>query len=55
MDSTVEKPPNGRVLGREYGIAGSVQLQEIKDIREAALPEGYHYPSGATEPVPIEE
>lgn len=52
---TEEKPPNGRVVGREYGVGGPEKLAEIKAIREAALPEGYYYPPGATEPVPIEE
>lgn len=50
-----EKPANDRVVGVEYGVAGKAQLEEIKAIRVASLPEGYHYPSGATEPVPIEE
>lgn len=50
-----EKPPNGRVVGGEYGVAGKAQLEEIKAVREAAELEGYYYPPGATEPVLIEE
>ena len=46
-----KKPPNGRVVGGEYGVAGDQQLQEIKAVREAAEIEGYYYPPGATEPV----
>jgi hypothetical protein len=50
-----EQPPNGRVVGGEYGVAGGQQLQEIKAVRVAEHDPDYYYPSGATEPVPIEE
>jgi hypothetical protein len=50
-----EKPPNDRVVGREYGVAGKSQLEEIKAVRAAAALEDYYYPPGATEPVPIKE
>jgi hypothetical protein len=54
MDNSLEeKPPNDRAVGKEYGVAGPQQLAERKAARE--LPEGYYYPPGATEPVPIEE
>jgi hypothetical protein len=53
-----ETPGNGRVVGREYGVDGKAQLEEIKAIRAATLVElelaGYYFPPGATEPVPIE-
>jgi hypothetical protein len=53
MDVTVtdEKPPNDRVVGKEYGVAGKAQLEEIKAVREASLPPGFYYPPGATEPI----
>ena len=50
-----ENDQNGRVVGREYGVAGRVQLEEIKAVRAAAHDEDYYYPPGATEPVLIEE
>jgi len=52
-------PPNGREAGKEYGVAGGKQLREKKAEREALEAElllaGFYFPSGATEPVPIEE
>ena len=54
-----EKPPNDRVVGREYGVAGKAQLEEKQAEREALeaalLIAGFYFPPGATEPVPIEE
>jgi hypothetical protein len=48
-----------RVAGKEYGVAGDKQLQEIKAVHEATRLQaelaGYYYPPGATEPVLIEE
>ena len=51
-----ENPPNDRVVGREYGVAGKTQLDEIKAVRTAhALANNHYYPPGATEPIVIEE